>query len=149
MSNSSTNVGFLILKEKFPFYRGTCDELFITSNYIKVDVAMSVLETNKFSIVHGMLREILQKLTPSGIPQYLLTHHALILYGTNEIIEERKPEILSIDNLKFVFFLWMFGCGIAAITLALEIFRVFLLRRVIKMCWKSLKKFLIKFYWRH
>ena len=140
MRNSSTNVGFLIPKEKFSFYPRACDELFITSKYIKVDVVMTVLKMNRLSIVHEMLNEILRKLTPSGISQYLLTYHASIVYGTDEIIKERTLEILSIDDLKFVFFLWIFGCGTAAITLGLEIFRVCQLRKVLKMIlwlWKS------------
>ena len=133
MKNSDTNVGFLFPEEKFPFFHGSCDDLFITSNYIKVDIAMTSLQTNEDSVVHGMFNKILQKLTPAGIPQYLLTYHALNFYGMNKIVKERKHEILSIDDLKFVFLLWMFGCGIAAITLALEILRFYQLRNLIKM----------------
>jgi len=133
MKNSNANVGFLFPNEKFPFYHGDCDDLFITSKYIKVDIGMTSLQTDEDSIIHGMLNEVLQKLTPAGIPQYLLTHHALNFYGTEKIVKERKPEILSIGDLKFVFVLWMFGCGTAAITLALEILRVFQFRKAMKM----------------
>jgi len=133
MRSSDTNVGFLIAKEKFPFYHGSCDDLFITSNYIKVDVGMTSLQTDEDSVIHEMLNEIFQKLTPAGITQYLLTRHASIFYGMNKVVEERKPETLSIDDLKFVFVLWMFGCGTAAITLALEILRVFQFRKAMKM----------------
>jgi len=149
MRSLDTNVGFLIPKEKFPFYHEACACFFITSKYIKVEVGNTVLQTNEFSVVHGMLNEILQKLTPAGIPQYLLTHHESNLYGIHKKVEQRNPEILSIGDLKFVFVLWMSGCGIAAITLALEIFRVCQLRNVIKIisrCWKSLKMFLNKLY---
>jgi len=50
-----------------------------------------------------------------------------------KIVKERKFEMLSIDDLKFVFLLWILGFGISGVTLALEIFRVLHLRKVVKI----------------
>jgi hypothetical protein len=150
MKSSDSNVGFLILSGKLPLYYGACDDLFIASKYVKFDVGATVLQMEKSSAIFDTFKDVLQKLIPAGIPQYLLTHHATIFYGNINIVQEKRFKTLSIIDLLFVFLIWMCGCGIAAITLALELFRLYQLRNVIKIiprCWRRLKIVLINLYW--
>ncbi|CAG9810556.1 unnamed protein product [Chironomus riparius] len=124
MKNSDTNVGFLILKDKIHLFNKACSNLFITSKVLKINLATTVLQLTKVSVIQEAFNYILRKLTPAGIPQYLLAHHTSALYGTDRIIKEKESGKSSFDDMKFVFVLWMFGCGISIVTLALEIFRV-------------------------
>jgi hypothetical protein len=138
LKSAESNVGFLIYKKAIKPYYDACGDDFVVPKNFKLNIPMTAIQTSQTSVTYDMLNKILRKLIPAGIPQHLLAHHRRVLYGTIRK-PERILEGLSIDTLKFVFALWICGCGISATTLALEFFIATKLRKIQKRslkCWK-------------
>jgi len=85
----------------------------------------------KHSILYPYFEEIMDKLIPSGIPQYLPDFHALLMYGNYETINEKMPKVLTLNDLSFGFILWMIACGMSMIGFVGEIL-IFYLSRILK-----------------
>jgi hypothetical protein len=106
---------------------------------MKIEKPMTVIQTYFKSFIYDSLDEILWKLIPAGIPQYLLNHHESVLCEIERKVGKFEVKKLSISDFKFVFIFWISGCGIAALTLALEIFRVLQLRKCLKIVTRFLR----------
>ncbi|CAG9810559.1 unnamed protein product [Chironomus riparius] len=89
LKNSDKNVGFLILVEKFPLYQAACDDFIILKKF-EINRPMISMHTSSYSVIYETLNEILWKLTPAGIPQYLLAHHSSIFVNK---IEPQKSNV--------------------------------------------------------
>jgi hypothetical protein len=91
-----------------------------------------VLSTRSLGSMTYVLYDVLEKLIPAGIPQYLMKYHSDIFElqaAYNEGIGIFK--ILSLSDYMVVFTSWICGCVLAAITLLFEE-RGYLARKTLK-----------------
>ena len=77
----------------------------------------------KNSFLYPIFDEVMRKLIPSGIPQYLPAFHSQLLYGTFIESGEHLPKILTLDDLAFGFIMWMIACGISVASFVGEMLR--------------------------
>ncbi|CAG9810557.1 unnamed protein product [Chironomus riparius] len=108
LENADTNIGFIIIKETIQTYIDTCEELFTLQEHFEINLDMTVFLMSSKSISYDTFNEVLRKLTPAGIPQYLLAYHTSALYGTDRKIEEKESGKSSFDDMNK--FLLVFLC---------------------------------------
>lgn len=84
----------------------------------------------KNSILYPLFDEVMRKLIPSGIPQYLPEFH-FFLQGNNDWTMPKRPRILNLDDLSFLFILWISACGCSLIIFAAEIYRYPMVDKII------------------
>lgn len=72
------------------------------------------------SILYPIFEDVMRKLIPSGIPQYLPDFHSFLLHGKFVNLDENEPKVLSYDDLSFGFVLWLFACGVSIIGFFIE-----------------------------
>jgi hypothetical protein len=139
LEHQDINIGFIVYAFKFRTYQDACGDLFTIQNDFKIDVSMTMIVTKLTSRIYEALDEILWKLTPAGIPKYLLNHHASIIFGTYGKIEEKEEKILKLSDLKFVFIFWMSACGFSVILFVMENFTMADLKNFMKNIHRCLK----------
>jgi len=76
----------------------------------------------KNSILFPLFDEVMRMLIPSGIPQYLPEFY-YVLQGNNDWTVAKGPRILNLDDLSFLFILWISACGCSLIIFVVEIYR--------------------------
>ena len=107
------------------------------------DGQLSVLFTVRNSFLYKTLNEILEKLIPAGIPQYLIKYHEVNLYGSFVPTVVGGPNVLTIEDLTYGFVLWLGACGVSVAAFLIEILCLFVtiwLKKFIRL-W-TLQKFL-------
>lgn len=73
------------------------------------------------SILYPIFDDVMRKLVPSGIPQYLPVFYSNLMFGTFKDIDEKMPKVFMFNDLAFGFILWLFTCGISIMTFLGEV----------------------------
>ena len=81
------------------------------------------------SILYPIFDEVMRNLIPSGIPQYLQIFYSKLLFGTYEELNEKTPQVLTLNDLAFGFLLWLAACSVSIAAFVGEILR----HRLVKM----------------
>ncbi|KAL7013031.1 hypothetical protein ACKWTF_015161 [Chironomus riparius] len=95
------------------------------------------LGMNRNSILWPIFDEVMNKLIPSGILQYLLDAAHSSLKNKFEIMSANEARILTFEDLKFGFILWIIACGVSTAGFIFEHAKYFFIHRIIS----SLKDF--------
>jgi hypothetical protein len=95
-----------------------------------------MIELKSFRFSHGLLTfstdsdgsmsyilyDVIVKLIPAGIPQYLMNHHSNVFerqtLNNNEL---GFFKVLCLSDCMFLFILWICGCGLSAVILLMEL----------------------------
>lgn len=87
----------------------------------KIIFDMSVLCTARNSFLYNTLNQIMDKMVPAGIPQYLLKFHEANLYDYFIPEIKNSPNILKIEDLFHGFAIWLAACGLSILACLMEI----------------------------
>ena len=88
-------------------------------NFKFVDDSMNFGITRN-SILYDSLNEVIEKLNPSGIIQYLINYDSWVTYNKFDTATVKVPRILTFNDLSFGFVLWLIACGISIVGFAVE-----------------------------
>jgi len=107
----------------------------------KEDGNIPVLYTVRNSFLYKTLNEVLKKIIPAGIPQYLIKYHEANLFGTFIPFIENSPRVLTIEDLAHGFVLWLGACGVSFIAFLFEIlwFRVIVWMKNLVGLWSLMR----------
>ena len=101
------------------------------------------LSINDNSSMYFLIYDVLEKLIPAGIPQYLMKYHDNVFERQIVITEKISIfKILCLNDLYFVFILWIHGCGFAVIVMLVET-KGFLIRKFVKKVGKRIKSLIV------
>lgn len=101
------------------FCRGAAGKLKNFENKL----ATSSFLTVRNSFYYGILNQVLDKIIPTGIPQYLIEYHSFLIYKKHEPIDDSEPRVLTVDDLCFGFVLWLGSCAVAIVGFFFELFK--------------------------
>jgi hypothetical protein len=113
INNSSAKLAFFLPTKLVNSFSSSCQGSLVAVKNFYMNAIPCSYAMVKNSILYPYFEEVMDKLIPSGIPQYLPDFHAYLLYGNYENSEENFPKILTIDDLSFGFILWLIACGIS------------------------------------
>jgi hypothetical protein len=86
----------------------------------KGDGRLPVLYTVRNSFLYKKLNQILEKLIPMGIPQYLVKYHEANMFGTFIASGLNGPTVLTVEDLTYGFVLWLGACGVSTVAFLME-----------------------------
>ncbi|CAG9809591.1 unnamed protein product [Chironomus riparius] len=64
------------------------------------------------NFIYDLLQNVTQQLIPAGIPQHLAKLNQWIIFKSHKEIAYKSPSVLTIDDLRTGFLLWMVACCI-------------------------------------
>jgi len=109
----------VITANEFPVYQRACGQtLSVISNSQRI-ITYSIA-IKKYSFLSENFREIVDKLFQTGIAQYLMEQHTINFYGTIAKMDENVSKALKLNDLKFVFILWLALIGVSIILFCFE-----------------------------
>lgn len=114
------NVGIVIPEYKFEMFSKLCKELPLTSIKIDESRILYSFSTEMYSFLNKDISEVLDKLVPFGIIQYLADQHLADFYGKSTKIDVKIAKVLNLDDFRFLAILWIFLYGISVIVFILE-----------------------------
>jgi hypothetical protein len=80
------------------------------------------LGLHKNCILYDLLRDVMEKIIPAGIPQHFWKQEQVIKFKSGlksgQIVDKRK--VLSLYNLEYGFVMWMVACGISTVVFFVE-----------------------------
>jgi len=119
-------------KMYFSRFQRECNQKLFELRKFRFNYGPLVVSTDTSSSIHFVVNDVLQKLIPSGIPQYKINYH-MDFFASQTLIVKRSGDlkILSINDLYFMFILWINCCGISVVVLFIEM-RGCLFRKIIK-----------------
>ncbi|XP_070508928.1 uncharacterized protein [Chironomus tepperi] len=119
----SSKLAFFFEDIQYSSLNSFCQGSAIKLKKFRNDVVLSSFLTYRNSFIYDILKEILEKIIPAGIPQYLVEYHMEQVYKKYEPIENNEPKVLTVDDLTFGFVVWLGSCGIAVLGFIYEILR--------------------------
>jgi hypothetical protein len=120
-SSSASKLAFFIEDIQYSSYNALCKGAAVKLKNFTGDSSFAALFTLDNSFLLNHLNEILGKIIPAGIPQYLYEFHKLMLFKKYEPVVDSGPKVLTFDDLGFGFVLWLCACGISVAEFLLEI----------------------------
>jgi hypothetical protein len=82
--------------------------------------APAVLMTLKNSFIYDTISQIMHKLVPAGIPQYLIKYHEFNMFKVFVPVTLSSLRVLGLQDLEYGFVLWLGACGISTFGFLLE-----------------------------
>ncbi|KAL7013177.1 hypothetical protein ACKWTF_015235 [Chironomus riparius] len=118
--DSTAKLGFFMPKSVLGYTNTMCGSpATILKNFKFVDDSMNFGITRN-SILYESLSEVIEKLNPSGIIQYLINYDSWVTYDKFDSAVTKVPRILTFNDLSFGFVLWLAACGISVVGFAVE-----------------------------
>ena len=128
---TEAKLAFFFEDIQYKTFSGMCKGAAIKLKNFDLIPATAILATFGSSFIHEALTEILNKIIPAGIPQYLYEFHTEMVFKKYEPIVDKRPKVLTIHDLTFGFVLWLAACGISITGFLLEILRL-KLRKILR-----------------
>lgn len=89
-----------------------------------------IFHRNNF--LYRLTEEVMEKVIPAGIPQYLFEFHQWMAIRRKITINSVKgPRVLTLGDLNFGFEIWLSACGMACVGYVMEILR-FKARKILR-----------------
>ena len=107
----------------------------------KKEATLSVLLTFTNSFLYDTLNELMDKIVPAGIPQYLIKYHEFNMFKVFVPADLSPVRILTIQDLEYGFVIWLGACGISFVGFLMEflfIYSILLIKNLIGL-WILLK----------
>lgn len=119
--DSTAKLGFFMPKSVLGYTSVMCGgSATILKNFKYVDDSMN-FGIARNSILSESLNEVLEKLGPSGIIQYLINFDSWVTYRNFKSAAAKVPRVLTLNDLSFGFVLWLVACLISVIGFAVEV----------------------------
>ena len=125
-------MAFFLEDIQYNIFNSICKGAAFKLRNFKRDAAISALFTKRNSFIYDILNQVLEKIIPAGIPQYLVKYHESNMYKEYVPIVDNSPRVLTVDDLEYGFVLWLGACGISVVGFLLE-FIWFKLRKVLRI----------------
>ncbi|KAL7013034.1 hypothetical protein ACKWTF_015164 [Chironomus riparius] len=109
----------------------TCSGSLIQVQNFHLNAIPAGLGMLRNSILYPLFDEVVEMLIPSGILQFLPEFYFYLLHGNNHWISVQRPRILNLDDLSFLFILWISSCGFSSIVFVAEIIRYFVIDKTV------------------
>ena len=87
----------------------------------KKEAMASVLFTYKHSYLYDIFNQVMDKIVPAGIPQYLIKYHEFNMFKVFVPAEPSPVRVLTVQDLEYGFVLWLGACGISSTGFLLEL----------------------------
>ena len=138
---TEAKLAFFLENVQFVTLNSICKGAAVKLKNFKGDGEVPVLYTLSNSFLYKTLNQILEKMIPAGIPQYLVKFHESNLFGTFVASVASGPSVLTIEDLAHGFVLWLGACGVSFIAFFLELmwFRLIIWFGKFIRLWKLLK----------
>ncbi|KAL7013033.1 hypothetical protein ACKWTF_015163 [Chironomus riparius] len=103
--------------------------IYVSSNCNGTLMPVKGFQMNSLAAGLGMARnsflwpifdDVINKLIPSGILQYLLELYAYFMYEKYDWSPKKYPKVLTFDDLSFGFVLWLTACGMSVLGFLIE-----------------------------
>ena len=120
LKNSEQNVGFVTEKRRLSMFSEICSELNLSIMNIDESKMMFTFSTVVYSFLNNNINDILDKLVPTGIAQYLMDRNTKDFFVKDEKIMEKNVKILKLEDIKCLIILWTILTGISIILFVLE-----------------------------
>ncbi|CAG9811190.1 unnamed protein product [Chironomus riparius] len=131
--NYSSKQAFFLFEEQYSTFTSLCHGAALKLKNFEGNNVLIAMYTTYRSFVYRHLSNVLEKIIPAGIPEYLLNYYKLFLFKKYERLLDKSPKVLTVDDLGFGFVLWLCACGISMIGFLLEL-SAFKMRRTINNC---------------
>ncbi|KAL7015192.1 hypothetical protein ACKWTF_016332 [Chironomus riparius] len=119
--NSSDKLAFFLPTKLVNSYSSSCHGSLAPIKNFHMNTIPGAFAMTKNSILYPYFEDVMEKLIPSGIPQYLPDFHAFLLYGNYKNLDMETLKVLTLDDLSFGFILWLIACAISMIGFLIEI----------------------------
>lgn len=113
LTNDKAKTAFFMEEIQFASINSICQGSAFKLKGFWMHPVLTTLATPKNSFIYGILNEVLEKLVPAGIPQYLDMFHTEMLFKAYRPFVDRSPKALKITDLSFGFVLWLCACGLS------------------------------------
>ena len=118
---SDAKLAFFLEYVQYVMLNSVCKGAAVQLKNFRSNSQLSVLYTGKNSFIYNTLNELLEKVVPAGIPQYLVNYHEANLYGKYESFVRYGPTVLTYEDLAHGFMVWLGACGVSFIGFLLEL----------------------------
>lgn len=113
-------MAFFLEDIQYSILNSICNGAAAKLKNFKLDAQISVLYTKRNSFIYKTLSQLMDKIVPAGIPQYLIKYHEDVVYKPFVPKIGNEPRILNISDLEYGFVLWLAACGVSFIGFLLE-----------------------------
>ena len=72
------------------------------------------------NFIFDLLQNVTQQLIPAGIPQHLAKLYQWIIFKTHQEIVYKSPSVLTLEDLRTGFLLWIVACCITIVVFVFE-----------------------------
>lgn len=114
-------LAFFLEYVQYVMLNSICKGAAIQLKNFRTNSQLSVLFTIKNSFLYQILNQMLEKIVPAGIPQYLVEFHEFNLYGKFVPSIVNGPTVLTVEDLAHGFVLWLGACGVSCVGFLLEL----------------------------
>ena len=111
---------FLVAMHEVPEIQKSCSVQISSIEDLDLPRITYTLSLMKYNFIYENFQNIIEKLFPAGITQYLTEQHKLNFYGRISEIDENIFKILKLKDFKFVAFMFVALCGFSIILFTLE-----------------------------
>lgn len=121
LANSSARLAFLFEGSQLRIINAVCQGSGVKLQNFRKDMVLMSLSVNQHSFLYNTFNEVMEKIVPAGIPQYLYKFHQEQMYKIYEPEADGSPKVLTFDDLSFGFVLWLGTCGVSLAGFLLEL----------------------------
>jgi hypothetical protein len=111
--NDRAKTAFFLEEIQFASMNSICQGSAFRLKGFWMNPVLTTLTTPRNSFIYDVLNEVLEKLVPAGIPQYLDRFHIESLFKNYNPFIDSSPKVLKVADLSFGFVLWLTACGVS------------------------------------
>ncbi|KAG5672235.1 hypothetical protein PVAND_002377 [Polypedilum vanderplanki] len=110
--NSTTKIALLTMEENILkhslyfslFYQRNMNVEILKEEFCTFGVIFSV---DFMDILLNPMQKVIKQLIPAGIPQHSFAYHKFMMNDRKRLKFEKKPQVLTVQNLSFGFIIWL------------------------------------------